>query len=321
MKRADGRYRVKPLQIGIVGVGKIAREQHIPAILENPTFKLAAGCVSSSGPVKSAVAYPSLESMLDGCPDLDAVAICSPTQVHYDAARIALEHGKHVLLEKPPCATTAHLDDLVQLARRRDRTLFQTWHACHAAAVGPAQQLLAERVVRGGRIVWKEAVCQCHPAQRWLWEPGGFGVFDAGINALSILTRVIPEPIFVESAILYQPVNREAPVAAAVKLATNSGAGIEAEFDFRWEGAAVWDIHCKTDEGTVSLSTYGNRLVVDGKKVTVEAGKGEYHSLYRRFAELIRDGKSEVDKRPFGLLADIFLIGKQITVEPFEIGP
>jgi hypothetical protein len=41
-------------------------------------------------------------------------------------------------------------------------------------------------------IVWHEDVRKWHPGQQWIWEPGGFGVFDPGINALSIATRIFP---------------------------------------------------------------------------------------------------------------------------------
>ena len=312
---------MKPLLIGIVGVGKIAREQHIPAIRGNAAFELAAGCVCGERPLESLAVFPSLEAMLEGCPQLDAVAVCSPTQTHYHAARAALEKRKHVLLEKPPCTTTAQLDDLVQLARLRDRTLFQSWHTCYAAAVDPVQRLLAHRRVRSASVVWKEAVRQSHPGQKWLWQAGGFGVFDAGVNALSVLAKVMPETIFVEAATLSIPADCETPVAASVTFATRSGARIEAEFDFRHEGDAVWDMQFETDEGPVSLGAYGNRLLVDGARVAVEPDDGEYPALYRRFAGLIRDGKSEIDRAPFTLLADIFLTGRRLSVDPFTDRP
>ena len=49
-------------------------------------------------------------------------------------------------------------------------------------------------------IIWHEDVHKWHPGQRWIWEPGGFGVFDPGINAFSIATKIFPGSLFVESA-------------------------------------------------------------------------------------------------------------------------
>jgi D-galactose 1-dehydrogenase/L-arabinose 1- dehydrogenase len=43
------------------------------------------------------------------------------------------------------------------------------------------------------QLIWREDVRVWHPGQDWLLAAGGFGVFDPAINALSILTRVLPE--------------------------------------------------------------------------------------------------------------------------------
>src|SRR5581483_8400990 len=93
--------------------------------------------------------FPTIEAMLDGAPDLDAVAICTPPQVHYEAAKLALSRGRHVLLEKPPCTSTVQLDRLARLAQERGRTLYQTWHSQHAAGVAPAARWLQSRKLRG----------------------------------------------------------------------------------------------------------------------------------------------------------------------------
>src|SRR6185437_9071760 len=111
-----------PLRVGIVGVGKIARDQHIPCIAAHPGFKLVA-VASRHAAVTGVASYASLEQMLQGTPDLDAVAICTPPQAHYEAARAVLQRGHHVLMEKPPCASLGQLDSLVRLATAAGRTL------------------------------------------------------------------------------------------------------------------------------------------------------------------------------------------------------
>ena len=305
------------IKIGILGVGKIAKEQHIPAIRSNPQFALVA-CASRHAMLDSCPNYSDLASMLDGCPELDAVSICTPPQVHFEAARLALRRGKHIFLEKPPCRATMQLDELARLAQQNRRTLFQTWHARHAAAVDATRKCLEPSRIRRGRIIWKEDVKQWHPGQSWLWEAGGFGVFDPGINAVSILTHIVPEAVFVRSADLYCPANCDSPISAQVTFETNAGAVIEAEFDFRYTAAPQWDIEFETDKGAVALTGHGSMLWVDGKQIAAGTPETEYPSLYRRFAELIREGASDVDGAPFRLVADIFLIGKRHTVEPFS---
>src|SRR3984957_11902378 len=119
---------MQAIRMGIVGVGKIARDQHIPRITANPAFELVA-IASRHGSVAGVANFPSLGTMLAGVPGLDAVAICTPPQTHYDMAKQVLDAGRHVLMEKPPCASLMQLEHLVQLARAAGRGLVQTTHA------------------------------------------------------------------------------------------------------------------------------------------------------------------------------------------------
>jgi D-galactose 1-dehydrogenase len=306
----------------LVGVGKIAREQHIPVIAANPDYRLVA-CAGRGQTVENTANFNTIEDMLAGCPEIEAVAVCTPTASHYQAARLALMAGKHVLLEKPPCATTAELDRLAALARRTKRSFFQTWHLRHAPRVADAQTWMKKRIVQGGRIVWRENVRVSHPGQDWIWQPGGYGVFDPGINAISVLTRILPEPVFVEKAELFFPSNCDCPVAAETVFRTESGARIEATMDFDYRSKPTWDIDLDTNGGHLKLSEAASVLAIDGKVQDLpESPDGiyaEYAALYRRFAELIAAGESSADAGPFRLVADVFLVGKRSTVAPFSL--
>ncbi len=257
--------------------------------------------------------------MLAGVSHLDAVAICTPPQAHYEAAKLALARGKHVLLEKPPCTSLAQLENLVRLAGIAERTLYQTWHSRHAHGVAPARRLLQQQTLRRARVTWKEDVRQWHPGQAWIWEPGGFGVLDPGINAISILTQIIAEPIFVKTACLFVPSNCAAPIAAELEFVTDGGVGISAVLDFRHTGAQTWDIDLTTDEGSIKLSAGGGELTVGANPVPPDPGAltSEYQDIYLQFAQLIHQERSEVDARPLQLVADILLIARHVAVEPF----
>lgn len=309
----------KPIRMGIVGVGKIARDQHIPCIAANPGFKLLA-IASRNNAVDGIASYPGVEQMLAGAPGLDAVAICTPPQAHYEAAKTILASGRHVLMEKPPCASLGQLDSLVRLAKASGRSLYQTWHSQHARAVEPAARLLEQRKVRRVRITWKEDVRRWHPGQGWLWEPGGFGVFDPGMNALSILTKLIAEAIYPLAAQLLVPTNCGAPIAAEIDLRTDSGIEISASLDFRETGPQRWNIDLDTDQGAMRLSAGGGHLTLGDNPVPADPGSldAEYQAIYRRFHELILRGESDVDTRPLQLVSDIFLVAKQIPVESFQ---
>ena len=261
--------------------------------------------------------FATIEELLRDGPDIDAVALCTPPQVRRAQALAALEAGKHVMLEKPPGAAVSELDPLIALAAAKGRTLFATWHSRYAPAVEPARQWLAQRRIRSVRIDWKEDVRVWHPGQAWIWQPGGLGVFDPGINALSILTRILQEPVFVTEAELSFPSNCQAPIAANLSLATATGLPIAAAFDFRQTGPQSWDITIETDGGQLKLSLGGAQMTA-GDQLLVDEREREYPGLYHRFAELAKTGASDVDLAPLRLVADAFLLGRRTIVEPFE---
>jgi len=308
----------KPIRLGIVGVGKFARDHHIPSILANPDFRLTAAC-SRHAEVQGVPNFKSIQDMISQTEALDAVSICAPPQVHYEMAKFALNHGRHVLLEKPPCTSLAQLGHLIGVARTRGCSLYQIWHSQHAPGVAPIRELLRQRTLQRARVTWKEDVRIWHPGQAWIWQSGGFGVFDAGINALSILTQLIEEAIFPAAATLYVPSNCETPIAANAVLQTASGVEIQVELDFRHAGIQTWDIDFHTDEGPLKLSAGGGHLTVGGSRLPHDPEKlrSEYVSVYEHFAQLVAQRRTEVDVRPLELVADIFLIGKRVNVAPF----
>lgn len=303
------------IRLGIVGLGKIARDQHLPAIAQTQGVELVA-VASRNATTENIPSYPDIDAMLKAQPSLDAIVMCQPPQPRFHAARTALLAGKHVFLEKPPGATLSEVEALKAVALEKDVTLFASWHSREAAAVQRARDLLARTQILSITICWKEDVRVWHPGQDWIWEPGGFGIFDPGINALSILTAILPEPVRIMTADLETPVNRAAPIAARLRMESASGTPIYAEFDFRQQGPQSWDISIDTANGPMTIGAGGNTLNIAGSAVDLGA-EAEYPTLYRKFAELIRMGKSDVDLAPLRLVADAFLVGRNQPTEAF----
>ncbi|WP_106477619.1 Gfo/Idh/MocA family protein [Phytohalomonas tamaricis] len=303
------------IRIGIVGFGKIARDQHLPALRANDDYELVA-VASRNASLENVANFKTLDEMLESMPELDAVSLCTPPQVRHGQARSALAQGKHVMLEKPPGATLSEVDDLAAQAERAGRTLFATWHSRHAPAVEPARRWLADKAVRAVNVQWKEDVRTWHPGQEWIWQPGGLGVFDPGINALSIITAILPQPFFLTEAELSFPQNRAAPIAANLSFIDASQTPIRAEFDWRQTGPQTWDIHIDTDEGRLTLSKGGSVMAIDGH-VELTQDEAEYPGLYAHFATLIKAQSSDVDVRPLQHVADAFMLGRRLDVEPF----
>ena len=302
------------MKLALVGIGKIARDQHVPALAASPDWELAA-TVSRSGTVDGIPGYTDFATMLAERPDITTISLCLPPQPRYPYAEMAIRAGRHVMLEKPPGQTLAEVHCLRATAQAFGVSRYATWHSRMAAAVAPAKAWLAGRVVKSARITWREDVRKWHPGQDWVFEPGGMGVFDPGINALSILTEVLPHTGHVIAADLEFPANRDTPIAARLTFSGN----ITADFDWRQEGPQTWDVEFETDQGPCALRFGGNRFEVAGQEVAGEASiMGEYPLLYARMADLVRNNASEVDLAPMVHVADALTLGKRIVTDAFH---
>jgi predicted dehydrogenase len=309
---------MKPIRIAIIGYGKIAEDQHVPSIAANPRFELVA--TSSRSGQGVAERFNNWREMIRSVEGLEAVAITTPPGPRYTIARECILAGLHCLLEKPPTTGLAEIADLDCLAQAKQVTLFTTWHAQHHSTVEAAARALAGKRIKSMQIHWHEDVHKWHPGQAWIWQPGGFGVFDPGINAFSIATKIFPGGLFVESAELSFPENAETPIAADVTFSSPEADGpLTASLDWRRSEGEEWTITVETSDGeTVRLEDGGSRLVLGGE-VRADSGAGEYPDIYRTFVDLIDNRRSLVDVAPLRLVADTLLVAARKTVEAIEV--
>jgi scyllo-inositol 2-dehydrogenase (NADP+) len=112
--------------VGLVGYGVSGSGLHAPLIGAEPRLRLRA--VASRSPERvhrdlpAMRVVPTAEDLLDD-PDVELVVIAAPNEVHFGLAAAALRAGRHVVVDKPFVPTSAEADDLVALARDRDRAL------------------------------------------------------------------------------------------------------------------------------------------------------------------------------------------------------
>ena len=305
---------MRPIKIAIIGYGKIAEDQHVPSIIGNPRFELVASSSrSGQGVDRKFTDWRELIRSVDG---LEAVAITTPPGPRYDIARECMLAGLHCLLEKPPTTGLTEIADLACLADAQQVSLFTTWHAQHHSTVETAAQALAGKRIAKMTIHWHEDVHKWHPGQKWIWEAGGFGVFDPGINAFSIATKIFPGGLFVQSAELSFPENSQTPIAADIMFASPQADGpLTGSLDWRRTEGEEWTISVKASDGTqLRLENGGARLIVNGE-ASADSGFGEYPDIYRAFVDLIDERKSLVDVAPLRLVADCLLVGSRRTVD------
>ncbi len=306
-------------KIALVGIGKIALDQHLPAIAGSSEWELAAA-VSRNGRVQGVANFTTIEEMLGACADVAVVSLCLPPVPRFEYARQAIAAGRHVMLEKPPGATLAECHALEVQARQMGVSIFATWHSREAAMVPAAKKWLRGKRLNRLSVVWKEDVRRWHPGQDWVFEPGGLGVFDPGINALSIVTEILPDPIHVVAARLSIPENRQTPIAASLEYYHPHGAAVSIELDWRHEGDQTWTIEAETDAGVLRLTEGGARMTVNGEALADPAGvplNGEYPRLYARMAQLVEMGESDFDLSPMVHVADAFVLGRHQATAPF----
>lgn len=116
------------IRIGLIGYGywgpNLARN-----LVSSGRFQLVAVADARQGSRKAAsLSFPGIRAVESaaevlGSDDIDAVVIATPVATHFDFAREALTRGKHVLVEKPMCASIAEAEELVAIAARCNRVL------------------------------------------------------------------------------------------------------------------------------------------------------------------------------------------------------
>src|SRR5690242_21956788 len=144
---------MKPIKIAIIGFGKIAADQHVPSIQGNSRYELVAtSSRSGQGLARAFTDWRDLIRSIDG---LQAVAITTPPGPRYEIARECILKGLHCLLEKPPAAGLAEINDLACLAETKGVSLFTTWHAQHHSTVDAAAKALAGKRIKSMDILWR----------------------------------------------------------------------------------------------------------------------------------------------------------------------
>ncbi len=302
-------------RIAIVGYGKIAVDEHRPAIDRARDFELAAIVTKGAAPADLPV-FSDLDDLFEKGPAVDCVALCVPTAARFALATEALEAGKHVLLEKPPTVTLEEIETLRQKAAAKGLSLFSAWHSRFAPGVATARDLLSDAHIRSVRLTWKEDVRRWHPDQSWIFEPESLGVFDMGINGLSLASAVLPGAFAVQGATLAFPENRRVPMMAELDIAMAGCNNFSATFDWNHKGTDEKALTVETDRGMLLLDRSGERLAFNGA-LLLDRPQREYEAVYSRFAALIGNGESDVDVTPLAHVAEAFATATQKTTEPF----
>ncbi|HEY7313442.1 MAG TPA: Gfo/Idh/MocA family oxidoreductase [Gemmataceae bacterium] len=123
-------------RLGFIGAGWWATANYLPLLAQRDDVELAAVCRLGGEELRRVqehfripFATESAEELVNQ-PGLDGVFVTSPHTLHYEHARLALEHGLHVLCDKPMCTRGEQAHELVRLAHAKGRHLLVPygWH-------------------------------------------------------------------------------------------------------------------------------------------------------------------------------------------------
>jgi predicted dehydrogenase len=91
--------------------------------------------------------YPTIQTITDSnklisSPDIDAVAIVTPVFTHFELAKLALQNGKHVFVEKPFTSTVAQAEELIELADKNNLKIMVDHTFLFTGAVNKIKELV-----------------------------------------------------------------------------------------------------------------------------------------------------------------------------------
>jgi predicted dehydrogenase len=188
------------LRVGVIGLGLVSTP-HLDGYEQAEGCELVAVCDVSQDKVDAVAEARGVPGTTDHMtilddPEVDAVALLLPHQLHHEVARAALERGKHVCIEKPITVTAAEADDLIALAAERRLTLAVAENTRYVRAYVEAHRLVSSgqlgeiRMVRGfiADQILDEWADTSDATQAWKREPHGCGaIMDCAPHMLYLL--------------------------------------------------------------------------------------------------------------------------------------
>lgn len=305
-------------KIALVGLNKTALHQHLPTLEQNKYFELAAtiNCAETLNGIDN---FNSLEDMIANRPDIHSISVCVPPKTQFETAKTALNAGLNVILEKPHGSTLTEMQSLSDIASLNSCSLFTMWRYKFAAGVAVAKEKLKSENILAIKVTCKEDSRKLPPEHDWIWRPGGLGVFDRGINAISLLTEILPEKFYLSVGVLHASENLpQIPFAADLYFKTTSGVNASMLFEISQNNQDIWEIEIETDQGKLVFSDRGDTVRLNGIALPSTDNGSLHDQFYDQFYTLLNSNSSEVDSTPITHVADCFMLCRHVTSDPSE---
>ncbi|ANA79906.1 MULTISPECIES: oxidoreductase [Paenibacillus] len=195
------------IQAGIIGYGLSGSVFHAPILRSVPDYKVHT--VVSSDPDKVHKDLPdtavvdSVDELLS-VSEIDVVIITSPNTTHYEYSRLALEAGKHVVVEKPFTVTAAEADELIELAKQKG-VLLTVYHNRRWDNDFLTVRNLLETGALGKLSIYQSQFSRYRPevqSERWREQaaPGSGILYDLGSHLIdqALFLFGLPETLWAD---------------------------------------------------------------------------------------------------------------------------
>jgi len=195
---------MRELGVALIGAGWIAR-RHAQALARISGARLQAVASRTPEGARRLAAefgaprwapFPDLGELLRG-EGVEAAIVASPNALHAEHARLALDAGLDVLIEKPLCLRLEEADALLREADATGMSLGYAENLCFAGHYRAARE-----IVRSGRLGELVAARQVErhggPYSPWFFEPalaGGGALMDMGCHGLAVLLWLLDWPV------------------------------------------------------------------------------------------------------------------------------
>jgi len=180
------------IRMGVIGYGywgpQIVRNFH-----STDDCEVAVVCDKSSDSLRRLKqAHPHIQATTDPCeilasPNIDAVAVVTPVWTHFELAKAALEHGKHVFVEKPFTSNTAQAEELIDLADSKNLQIMVDHTFLFTGAVKKIRQLVEDGTL--GKLYYYDST----RVNLGLFQHDVNVIWDLAPHDLSIVDQLIDD--------------------------------------------------------------------------------------------------------------------------------
>lgn len=311
------------LKVGILGGADIAFRMFMPALME-VEYAECVGVASNNEEKRNRFnkqygvnTYNSYEEIIEN-KNIDAIYIPLPPALHYKYAKLALEAGKHVLLEKPSTTDYELSKELVDIAKRNNLVIQENYMFQYHSQVEEIKKIISSGRIGKVRL-FKSSFGFPRRGEndfRYNKELGGGALMDVGGYITKLATILLGKSIKVCTAEMQLDSNYEVDILDTVTFTNDEGLAFQGSFgmDCYYQcSLEVWGSKGKLMTNRIFTAPVGfNPIVkiedVEGEEIIELKDDKHFKNSIKHFCEAITD-----EKQSNTMKADLLLQSKLVS--------